>query len=118
MFYFGVKEAGRAGHYLYDNMFERNSRGVAFKATEAALGATIDGGYCPQKRDQGSAKLTHVVGLTILSFWDSTGDSRPGSNSNFIACGKFSYEQMIAMALVAFPSIMERLTFEIKVVEE
>ena len=111
MLYFGVKEKGRAGHFLYDERL-RHVGDPALFARLVELG--IDGVRCPvDTRREGAARVTLADEFTILSFWDYSGDSRPGSNSNFIETGVHSFEEMLERARRAFPSLFARFHFEI-----
>ena len=49
-------------------------------------------------------------GVSALSFWDRTGDSRPGSNSTFFAPGlTISAEDIVAGSKRLFPQVWARL---------
>jgi hypothetical protein len=68
-------------------------------------------GYCTSF--EGQSVITHKDGWTALSFWDRSIDSRPGSNSNFLAEGIFSFDEMVKLAQEKFPSVWNRFKFPI-----
>lgn len=51
----------------------------------------------------GEAVIRQKDGWTLLSFWDSTVDTRPGSSSTYLAEGIFTFEQMVELAKERFP---------------
>lgn len=51
----------------------------------------------------GVARLHHRNGWTMLSCWDRSVDSRPGSNANFMIEGKHDFETMLALVAETFP---------------
>ncbi len=66
---------------------------------------------------EGLARLHHKDGWTALAYWDRSGpDKRMGCNSNFVAEGTFTFEQMMEMARYHFPHVIERTKgkFEIR----
>lgn len=74
------------------------------------------------ERDQqieGLARIHHKDGWTAVGYWDRTGDDRYGSNSNFVAEGTFTFEQMMEMARQHFPDVIRRTEgkFEIRLEE-
>jgi len=121
IYYFGCWN--HSGHYLYQP-------GGTSLIAEGFIpwGYHIDGGLCPGKRRglkawqtpeiqiEGQASLTKKDGWTALSFWDRSTDHRMNSNSNFVAMGDFTFDEMIKLAKQYFPEIMGRFKFEIKVI--
>lgn len=106
-----------AGHYLYvegpqHDKFPRRIGIPQYERHPIPLGELrIDGGFCPHygnRRSYAKAKLTHWKGWTALGFWDSSGDTRPGSDSNFFMEGTLRFEDAMAEAMRAFPEIIER----------
>ena len=63
---------------------------------------------------EGKAALHYKGGWTALAFWDRSVDSRPGSNSVFLAEGTHQFEDMVVLAQQSFPSIMQRFKFKIE----
>jgi hypothetical protein len=122
IYYFGVENPDRKGHYFFKEGF----KGGRFfdeldEEVERTVYPQIDTGFCPKTepyQKEGAAKLTHTDNLTILGFWDRSGDPRGGCNSNFIAVGTHSFSTMIEEAKKAFPTIFERINFEIKEYKE
>jgi hypothetical protein len=106
--YFGC--IGETGHFLFDKDGKRHPHHIYQKPPFSM----IDGGFL-----EAAGALDHMNGWvyvtriginwTILSFWDRTVDSRPGSNSNFIIPGYFSYDVATLMAQQAFPQVFSRL---------
>ena len=75
----------------------------------------LDQGFLPtqDRREEGKVYLTHIGDWTVLSFWDRSGDHRPGSNSNFILWGRLPYSAAITMAAGLFPELFKRFDFEL-----
>lgn len=80
----------------------------------------LDTGYCPGKTEDryrvtrnpvcGQARLTYEGNLTILAIWDSSGDDRPGSNSAYVALGRYEAETMIQLCQKVWPMPWNRCT--------
>lgn len=66
-------------------------------------------------QEQGRARLHLIAGWTVLAFWDRSGDRRGGSNSAFLAEGKFTFDEMCALARQHFPSVWTRITLAFEV---
>lgn len=102
--YFGCW--GGVGHYVRDcsgQMVDR-SDWLSF----------LDGKLTPEDRTEGVARLHHFNGCTLLAFWDSSVDSRPGSNSAFLLPNpRLTFDRAVAAAKVAFPKIWERFKFDV-----
>ena len=75
----------------------------------------LDRGFLPDghKEDQGAAKLTIVVGHTVLSFADRSIDTRPGCHSTFVAGGELDFDQMVKLAKSSFNEVWERYAFKV-----
>ncbi len=116
--YFGC--LGEPGHY-----FHATDGRVSVAGTRLGLPwAYIDGEYAPtthaprlgrfqSEAPQGAAALVHRAGWTILAFWDRSGDSRPRSNSAFLAPGTHDFATMVALSREAWPQVWARFTFEV-----
>ena len=116
--YFGCW--GEAGHVLWQEG-HRSARcaeapsGVAcpFRSGELDGGVFLPGGpkgdLDGNRQPQSLCKLTHDRGWTLLACWDRTGDSRYNSNSTFLAEGDHDFMEMVAMAKVHFPEVVERI---------
>lgn len=108
----GIGWHTEAGHGLYSPGYGRASHpwGSYYKIGEVYL----DGGFAPrvgrEEAPQGHAKLTHVPeqGITVLAFWDRTGDQRGASHSTFVVDGHHSFDDALALAREAFPEVFER----------
>ncbi len=112
-FYFGVWDKREAGHYLFDvdgTAIYRHKSPIPFS------NAKLDGGFAPLDgmQPQGVARLTHADGWTVLSFWDRSGDHRPGSHSTFVLHGTRDFAAAVELARATFPSIWARYTFEVR----
>lgn len=69
---------------------------------------------------EGLARLHRKDGWTAIAYWDRSGpDDRMGCNSNFVAEGTFTFEEMLALARRHFPRLIERTVgkFEIRLEE-
>lgn len=79
----------------------------------------IDGDFVPEryKYRDGFAALRYVDEWTVLAFSDTSVDSRPGSNSAFLARGIKSFGDMVRSARRSWPSVWARFRFELKLVE-
>lgn len=135
VYFFGVW--GQIGHYMYDpsgatvsheeknesipralhspdGVYAGDPKKVARWYDSAAGKRTIPS-WNSEDQVQGKARLLLVEGWTILAFWDCSGDPRGGSNSNFLAEGTYSFEEMKLLAEKHFPSVWGRImkTFEV-----
>lgn len=110
---------GEPGHYHY---LPRRQRPRAWVGPDfppwGSYGEGIDGKLQPkvgrEEAPQGVAKLHKKEAgdgavWTALCFWDRTGDKRGASNSNFLARGDFTFDEMVALAREHFPQVMKRL---------
>lgn len=113
LFFFGCGNNG-PGHYWYESQ-PSGPRHVADYFVRSELGASaqlikvIDGTFCPAgDQVQGIYKVSMVHPIMIISWWDRTIDSRPGSNSNLVGVGYFGSHEMLEDAKIKFPSFMDR----------
>ena len=113
IYYFGC--IGQHGHY----MFKPGSRMTDWMFLDKnPWGHSIDGRLCPdEKQIEGQARIHQKDGWTALSFWDRSIDRRPGSNSNFLAEGDHTFDEMMLLANEHFPEVMERFVFNIELVD-
>ena len=117
-YHFGCQD--RAGHYLFaaSGSLKRDYYDIPV--------AKLDGGLCPKAdpwgkpgQVQGQALLHHISGWTIVSFWDRSIDTRPGSNSSFLAeAADLTFDQMMQLANRHFPKVVGRFKFPIVLCEE
>lgn len=125
-YYFGCQ--GDAGHYWWDAEGPRMSRKAEARVGEK-IASKIDGGFCPGVSDnpnrpyartrpevEGEAALHYLDGWTVLAFWDRSVDKRGGCNSNFVVRGHATFDEVLALAKEQYPQVMNRLTFQIKLV--
>lgn len=115
-YYFGCID--QPGHYMFSSpksySLEDRRRTADFAYTNP-WGTKIDGGLCSVGQQfEGWANLHHKDGWTALSFWDRSVDDRPGCNSNFLAEGDFSFDDMLSLARIHFPEVVNRLGFPIR----
>ena len=106
VFYFGCIDV--AGHYMHASSPPRNleeRRAVSQLTHSNPWGLNIDGGLCPRR---GGALVHHKDGWTALAFEDFTVDSRPGSNSVFLAEGTYDFDEMARIAEEYFPAVWAR----------
>lgn len=81
----------------------------------------LDQGFLPfnqrgrlEEQNEGVAWLTHTdEGLTVLSFWDRSGDPRGGSCSAFIIDGRVDFETAVMFSKAMWPSVWSRIMFPI-----
>lgn len=118
-FYFGC--IGGPGHFMHnsvpDNGLEAR-RATSHFTERNPWGYDIDGALCPNgrrsgKEVEGEALIHHKDGWTALSFWDRSVDKRGACNSNFLAEGTFTFDEMKKLAEEKFPHVMRRFTFPI-----
>lgn len=90
-------------------------------------GANLDTDFCPGvtpelrrrgsaslEQPEGVARVTHVEGWTVLSFWDRSVDNRRGSHSTFAMEGTRDFAAAVVLAREAFPSVWARYKFEVR----
>lgn len=111
IFYFGCMR--EAGHYLY-----HPSGGTAYGYSvpnDFPCTQIPDAVFLPKQlpQDEGVASFLHLNGWTIIAFWDRSVDSRPGSNSVFLARGIMSFEAICAKSREAFPAVWKRFKFPV-----
>lgn len=109
-YYFGCWSPSELGHHLY-----REDGRPVYAATTGRRVLDIpidvralDGCLLQGIPDvPGSAALWHGRGWTILSFWDRSGDDRPGSNSSFLLPGRLAFTEAVQAAKESFPQRWE-----------
>jgi hypothetical protein len=113
LFFFGCGNLQK-GHYLF-NEDDRHIRNEERMCKElginvALLTRSIDSQFCPvlANQNQGIYKVSIVPPMMIMSWWDRTGDPRPGSNSNLIGVGYTNPIEIIEDARKQFPKTMGR----------
>ncbi len=126
MYYFGCVE--RAGHFLWDKSLSGRSlssekepslpwnpdRGEVDGVLQHHSDECKKRAYCGcGSSTEGKALVHHKNGWTALSFWDRSVDSRGGCNSTFFAQGDFTFDDMVQLAKVNFPSIWNRYKFSV-----
>lgn len=107
--FFGVGPGDDAGHFWHAPG-GRKLWSQMHHPIPQRLQSTIDGTFAPaDSRASGRAVIAHLHGLTILSFWDYSADSRGGCNGNFVAPGCHDFRAMLTLAQEHFPRLMERI---------
>jgi hypothetical protein len=105
-----------AGHYLY-------KRGRAIAYGESPWGTGLDTGILTKGDDKyarpdtsptGNYTVSRKSGWTAISFWDRSGDDRPGSNSAFLIALDISDKELLSLAAAQWPDIFSRAGFPIK----
>lgn len=137
-YYFGTWD--QPGHYT----FNRNRQGVRPSSTPGEVPSLLDANRLDQRfcRNPGGQYVGnepeglayyHVVEIkgtnesadapfvgskwTIIAFNDRSGDSRPGSNSAFIARGEHSFNDMKNIARIQFPTVWKRMAESFDIVD-
>lgn len=65
---------------------------------------------------EGLARLHHKDGWTAIAYWDRSGpDNRYGCNSNFVAEGTFTFDEMLILAKHHFPHLIERTAGKLEI---
>jgi hypothetical protein len=118
LFFFGCGN-NQKGHYLFESDDRMNGHtdqiSDRYGINRRILGGVIDSSFAPAGTDEQSKyQLSYICTtkadfIKIVSWWDRTGDSRPGSNSSLIGIGYSSAEEMIDDAYVYFPMTMGRM---------
>lgn len=105
MIYFGC--IGEAGHFAWASERARMSGASGWGRWLSEM----DGKLAPRDYEREFVPAFHSLfdgTATVIAYWDRSVDSRPGSNSMFLAEGAFSLEEMLAMARVQFPTVAAR----------
>ncbi len=104
--FFGVASPAQAGHYLFAQGMRETYRYrntlVSLLDTRLLLAAEV-----PER--QGQAVFVRLGPWSIVSFWDTTGDSRGNSNGAFLLRGRATAEEVLAAAGRAFPHLVKRV---------
>lgn len=112
-YFFGCWNKDIPGHYLYHQsglIVSRSKLPKDFPLHPDAL----DAGFLPQKlQEERKLYIWRTNGWAIITFWDRSGDSRPGSNSAFILSVPrgFTDRELVLSAHNLFPEIFNRLVF-------
>lgn len=127
VYYFGCWD--QPGHFWRSTEYAKN------RYIEDTVGPNIhpriDGGFCPgvvhprmsqfdrktRPEVEGETAIHHIDGWTVMAFWDRSVDKRGACNSNFAARGTYDFEQMKDIARARFPTVMNRLKFELVLIE-
>lgn len=106
VYYFGCLR--EAGHYLWINegyhAYDYRKYGLTDRLVYA-----LDGAFCPFRIEYQRWLCSIVPPWTIVSWWDSSQDTRPQSVSAFIGSG-FGNEphRLLDAARTKFPSVFAR----------
>ena len=125
MYYFGPWDS--PGHYFFDEQ-GRHIRAFNESFPWHWSGHEIDGKMQPGAgvrlargerlpEVEGEALLHHKDGWTALCMWDRSVDARGACNSNYLAEGIFSFDEMVAMASQRFVKRWNKMKFAVKVAE-
>lgn len=127
MFYFGPWDS--PGHYVCDENGYSVAREVERilpwghrEENQHHLDCCLQPG-CYKDRDgsiehlgpqiEGQAVLHHLNGWTAIGFWDRTIDTRPNSNSAYMAEGTFTFDEMVEMAKTRFAERWNKMRFKV-----
>lgn len=114
--YYGC-ELRESGHYAWRPNWQRWSAPTPFDSNLRLPGSAteLDGGFTPPMSEEknGKARLTHVDGWTVLSFWDNSMDKRPGSHATFAVDDTVDFETILQLAREAYPAVFGRMQFEV-----
>ncbi len=110
-FYFGVSPGPNFGHYLHPVSGSRSEAEKSLPFKVHVLDSALLPPNLPQR--EGVVYRSYINGYTILSFWDRSGDSRPGSNSSFIIEGIIGAVEGLDVARNRFPDVFNRIKFEL-----
>jgi len=105
LLYFGCQR--RSGHFFW----APNGRSYLYNPPiPPDLANGFDKAHPPQgTREANRYVVRHLHGYTVLAFWDYSVDSRPGSNSAFIAPGNITDADVLALAAEYFPDVLARV---------
>lgn len=104
IFYFGCID--RSGHAL----FGPGETPVRYGQLDRDFGSVgrLDGTFCPTEIGGGKFTISTRPPWTIISWWDNSVDTRPGSHSTFIFQGYDSLGEFWWDAREKFPSVFAR----------
>jgi hypothetical protein len=114
MLYYGCWDD--SGHYYYDEHGMSMTRRAAALATKMPWGIyDIDGAMQPRHHHrEGEALLACKGGWSVLTFWDRSIDTRPGSLSAYFAEGTFTFDEMVELAKTRFAVRWNKMKFQVK----
>lgn len=114
MFYFGCGE--ESGHFLFDADAHRVPRHHIPRDFPFGNYDGIDGTFCPPgEQVQGRIAIWRADGWAVLSWWDRSVDTRPGSHSTFVlrTQGNPTDRELVRSAVAAFPWVFARIRFKL-----
>lgn len=109
VFYFGCQLGIQVGHYLFSSEETKYPPYTKIEGFPWEDWSLLDSYLCPNSTREGTAKFLQIKGWTILSVWDSSGDERPGSNSNFIVERIVDLETLSKLSKERFPTFWSRM---------
>lgn len=113
LFYFGCLH--QSGHYLFEPPGVSVRGYTEIKCMSQALRRSLDTAFCPPETWQPGIWLESMVPpWRIVSWWDRSVDSRPGSHSTFIGAGYDSAEELLTAARNLFPQVFARQRVQIR----
>lgn len=108
IYYFGCMSD--AGHHLYSPSGKSGRDSLCIYDLPKPLYPSIDTGYCSKDKAEGSYYYTKdSVGFSIISIWDNSIDSRPGSHATFLTTPIMSHDELLAAAKKTWPKIFGRM---------
>lgn len=110
MMYFGVwPDRAGVGHFLHDEHGRSRPAEEKFKQEVPLNQKVLDGGLLPRSAKPYQVYEVEAGNARLFSFWDRTGDTRPGSVSVFIAFGDGSSAYYMDQFRKVFPKVFARL---------
>jgi hypothetical protein len=94
---------------------DRHVDGILCRPVRSGLHLSLD--ESRSEEIEGLTRLHHKDGWTAIAYWDRSGpDRRYGCNSNFVAVGTFTFDEMLTLARHHFPHVIARTVgkFEIR----
>jgi hypothetical protein len=120
-YYFGVWPGQKAGHFMHNIWGQHVHPALPWEVIDGVLQPGAEKKRHPhdfvpiEEQVEGLAHIHYKDGWTALSFWDRSGDSRGGSNSNFFFKGTYTFEQMVDLAKECFHTVWARFPFKVVV---
>ncbi len=107
-YYFGCVE--KSGHYLFGPGPREVYRPMPDGWPFGNYGEKLDGRFPPLGPEKMGRATIHVFhGWTVMAMWDRTVDKRGACNSSFVAHGRHSFDEMVALAKEHFPTVWDRI---------
>ncbi len=108
---------GQVGHYFF--MAGMRSLTTLVREANHSELCKLDTGFAPQDTNKEGEAWFHServgeIRYCVISFWDRSVDSRPGSHSTFLLFADKCFNDALADCRAAFPEVFSRFKFEVK----